>query len=44
MIKNTQQAIIGQPWTRTTIDQICELALKEMPLDELSPGGQSEYR
>lgn len=42
--KNTQQELIGLPWTRATIGKACELALKEMPLDERSPGGQPEYR
>jgi xanthine dehydrogenase/oxidase len=42
--KNTQQELIGQLWTKTTISKACELALKEMPLDELTPGGQPEYR
>ena len=42
--KNTQQELIGQLWSKTTINQACELALKEMPLDELTPGGQPEYR
>jgi len=42
--KNTQQELIGQLWTKKTINKACELALKEMPLDELTPGGQPEYR
>ncbi len=44
MAKNAQQDIVGLAWTRATIDKACELVLKEMPLDELSPGGQPEYR
>jgi hypothetical protein len=44
LAKNTQQELIGQLWTKTTIGKACELALKEMPLDELTPGGQPEYR
>jgi xanthine dehydrogenase/oxidase len=44
LTKNTQQKLIGQFWTKVTINKACELALKEMPLDELTPGGQPEYR
>ncbi len=44
LAKNTQQELIGQLWTKTTINKACELALKEMPLDEMTPGGQPEYR
>ena len=44
MAKKTEQELIGLPWTRTTIDTACELILQEMLLDELSPGGQPEYR
>ncbi|CAF4729730.1 unnamed protein product, partial [Rotaria sp. Silwood2] len=41
---NTQQNLIGSLWTKQTINQACELLIKEMPLDELSPGGQHQYR
>jgi xanthine dehydrogenase iron-sulfur cluster and FAD-binding subunit A len=41
---NTQQQLIGLSWTKETINQTCELLLKEMLLDELSPGGQPQYR
>jgi xanthine dehydrogenase/oxidase len=41
---NTQQQLIGLFWTKETINQTCELLLKEMLLDELSPGGQPQYR
>ncbi|CAF2744826.1 unnamed protein product [Rotaria sp. Silwood2] len=41
---NTQQQLIGLSWTKETINQTCELLLKEMPLDELSSGGQPKYR
>ena len=44
LAKNTQQELIGQLWTKATIAQACQLALKEMPLDEMTPGGQPEYR
>lgn len=44
MAKNTQQELVELTWTRATIDKACESVLKEMPLDELSPGGQPEYR
>lgn len=44
LAKNTQLELIGQLWTKTTINKACELALKEMPLNELTPGGQPEYR
>jgi xanthine dehydrogenase/oxidase len=44
LTKNTQQEIIGQLWTKATITKACELALKEMPLNEFTPGGQPEYR
>ncbi|CAF3526890.1 unnamed protein product [Rotaria sp. Silwood1] len=41
---STQQQLIGLPWTKETINQTCESLLKEMPLGELSPGGQPELR
>ncbi|CAF3600082.1 unnamed protein product [Rotaria sp. Silwood1] len=41
--KNTQQELVGLSWTRATMNKACELILKEMPLDELSPGGRPEY-
>ncbi|CAF0826619.1 unnamed protein product [Adineta ricciae] len=44
LAKNTQQEMAGQIWSRVTISKACELALKEMPLNELTPGGQPEYR
>jgi xanthine dehydrogenase/oxidase len=44
LAKNTEQQLIGQLWTKSTIDKACELAVKEMPLDERTPGGQPEYR
>lgn len=44
MAKNTQQSIIGLPWTKETISQACEWILNELPLDERSVGGQPEYR
>jgi xanthine dehydrogenase/oxidase len=44
LAKNTQQELIGKLWTRETIDRACQSILQEMPLDELSPGGQPEYR
>ena len=44
MAKHTQQALIGQRWTRETIGKACQLAMGEMPLDDMSPGGQPEYR
>ncbi|CAF1125466.1 unnamed protein product [Rotaria sordida] len=44
MTKNTQQELVGLSWTKTTMNKACELILKEMPLDEMSPGGQPEYR
>ena len=44
LAKQTQRELHGQMWTKTTIDRACELALKEMPLDERTPGGQPEYR
>lgn len=44
MTKNTQEELTGQVWNKTIIDKACELALKEMPLDEKTPGGQPEYR
>ena len=44
LAKNTQQELVGQLWTRETINRACESILKEMLLDELSPGGQPEYR
>lgn len=44
LAKNTQQELVGKLWTRETIDKACQLILEEMPLDEMSPGGQPEYR
>ena len=44
LAKQTQQELTGQLWTRSTIDKACDLTLKEMPLDERTPGGQPEYR
>ncbi|CAF1623452.1 unnamed protein product [Rotaria magnacalcarata] len=44
LIKKTQKELVGQPWTRAAIKKACELALEEMPLNELTPGGQPEYR
>ena len=44
MAKNTPQQLVGLTWTRVTIDKACELAFKEMPLDEMSPVGQPKYR
>jgi xanthine dehydrogenase/oxidase len=44
LAKNTQQELAGKLWTRETIDKACQSILQEMPLDELSPGGQLEYR
>ncbi|CAF1547660.1 unnamed protein product, partial [Rotaria sordida] len=41
---NTQQQLIGLSWTKQTINIAYDLLLKEMPLDELSPGGQYQYR
>ncbi|CAF1016904.1 unnamed protein product [Adineta steineri] len=42
--KHTQQQLIGLPWTKETINQTYQLLLGEMPLNELSQGGQIEYR
>lgn len=44
LAKNTQEKLIGQLWTRETIDKACQMILEEMPLDEMSPGGKPEYR
>jgi xanthine dehydrogenase/oxidase len=44
LAKHTQQELIGQLWTRETIGKACQSILKEIPLHELSPGGQPEYR
>jgi xanthine dehydrogenase/oxidase len=44
MANNTQKKLIGQLWTKSTINEACQSALKEMPLDEMTPGGQPEYR
>jgi hypothetical protein len=41
---NTEQELIGLSWTRTTINQAFQLLLKEIPLDQSSPGGQFEYK
>ncbi|CAF4351638.1 unnamed protein product, partial [Rotaria sordida] len=42
--KNIQQQLIGLLWTKQTINQTYELLIKEISLDELSPGGQIQYR
>lgn len=44
LAKNTQEELVGQPWTRATINKACQSAVKEMPLNEMTPGGQPEYR
>ncbi|CAF4000431.1 unnamed protein product [Rotaria sordida] len=44
MAKNTQQQLVGLAWTRITINKAFKLILQELPLDEQTPGGQSEYR
>ncbi|UJR34402.1 hypothetical protein I4U23_021809 [Adineta vaga] len=44
LLKYTQQELTGQIWAKESIDKACELALKEMPLDEITPGGRPEYR
>jgi xanthine dehydrogenase/oxidase len=41
---NTQHKLIGLFWNKETINQTYELIIKEIPLDELSPGGQPEFR
>ncbi|CAF4473070.1 unnamed protein product [Rotaria sp. Silwood2] len=41
---NTQQQLIGLPWTKQTINQAYELLIKEMSLDKLSSRGQYQYR
>ncbi|CAF1550153.1 unnamed protein product, partial [Rotaria sordida] len=41
---NTQQQLIGLLWTKQTINQTYDMLIKEMPLNELSPGGQYQYR
>ena len=40
----TQEKLIGSLWTRETINQAYEYLLEEMPLNEMSPGGKTEYR
>ncbi|UJR19997.1 hypothetical protein I4U23_023131 [Adineta vaga] len=42
--KHTQQALIGSLWTKETINQTNELLLKEIILNETSPGGRIEYK
>jgi xanthine dehydrogenase/oxidase len=44
LVKSTEQQLTGQMWTKATINKACELALNEMPLNDLTPGGQPEYR
>ncbi|UJR09845.1 hypothetical protein I4U23_014070 [Adineta vaga] len=44
MASNTQKELVGQLWTRSTLIQACQSALKEMPLNDTTPGGQPEYR
>ncbi|CAF3610866.1 unnamed protein product [Rotaria sp. Silwood1] len=44
MAQQTQKELIGQVWKKTTINKACELMLAEFPLNEFTPGGQSEYR
>ncbi len=40
----TQQELVGLIWTKETINQVYQSLLSEMPLDQLSPGGQTEFR
>ena len=44
MANNTQKELIGQLWTKSTIIKTCQSALKEIPLNDMTPGGQPEYR
>lgn len=44
MPERTQQTLNGLLWTRKTLDYTLDLLLKEMRLNEMSPGGQPEYR
>ena len=32
MAKNTQRELVGQLWTKSTLDNPCKMILKEMPL------------
>jgi xanthine dehydrogenase/oxidase len=41
---DTQKKLIGLTWTKQTINETYDLILKEMPLDEFSPGGRTQYR
>ena len=40
----TQRELVGLPWTKETINQVYQSLLSEMPLDQFSPGGQTEFR
>jgi len=44
MINTTQNELSGQLWTKATIAKACQTALKELPLNDMTPGGQPEYR
>lgn len=44
MTKITQSELIGQLWTKSTITKACQATLKELPLNDMTPGGQPEYR
>lgn len=44
MATNTQKELIGYLWTKTTINKACQLILNEMPMNDMTPGGQPEYR
>ena len=44
MLTATQNELIGQFWTKSTIVKACRTALKELTLNDMTPGGQPEYR
>ncbi|UJR10272.1 hypothetical protein I4U23_014479 [Adineta vaga] len=41
---NTQRQLIGLFWTKQTMNQVYDLLLKDMVLDELSPGGMPKFK
>lgn len=44
MLPATQNELLGQRWTKSTIGRACQTALNELTLNDATPGGQPEYR
>ncbi|CAF0832214.1 unnamed protein product [Didymodactylos carnosus] len=44
MARKTEQFLKGQIWSKETMKKAIKYLLEELPLTELTPGGQPEYR